>query len=153
VLFYGVGIIQQMVLFITQRTRAVGLILAGSAAMNLGLNVALAPRLGGTGAALATLITYALMAGATFFASRDVLLVRLGLGHATRCLAAGLAAGTTFALLDPRTIAGIVLTSLASLAVYALALLATGAVRPAEIRNAVAVVRGRSDARTSPPSR
>ena len=153
VLFYGFGIIQQMVLFITQRTRAVGLILAGSAAMNLGLNVALAPRLGGTGAALATLITYALMAGATFFASRDVLLVRLGLGHATRCLAAGLAAGTTFALLDPRTIAGIVLASLASLTVYALALLATGAVRPAEVRNAMAVVRGRSDARTSPPSR
>jgi len=63
--FYGLYYVVVNVLYAAGRTRAVALSVGSAALLNLGLNVLLIPRLGLTGAALATLVAYAALAVGT----------------------------------------------------------------------------------------
>jgi O-antigen/teichoic acid export membrane protein len=54
-------------LFIQRRTDVIGSLVVGGAALNIGLNLYLVPRLGILGAAVATLVSYAALTAATGF--------------------------------------------------------------------------------------
>lgn len=64
VTLYGVSVMQIQILHGAKRTLTQGLVSAGSAALNVALNVILLPRVGTAGAALATLIAYGATAAA-----------------------------------------------------------------------------------------
>ena len=66
----GLYVMFVTVVFLVKRTGRLALITAGAAALNIGLNVALIPRLGIMGAAWATLAAYAFFAAATFVYAR-----------------------------------------------------------------------------------
>ncbi|MFH1045735.1 MAG: oligosaccharide flippase family protein [Candidatus Omnitrophota bacterium] len=71
-LLYGAYMFLLTGLLIKKEARSQPLILAVAAGVNVGLNILLIPRLGMMGAALATLATYLLVAGGTYFASQKI---------------------------------------------------------------------------------
>lgn len=75
---YGLYYIAVNVLYAAGRTRTVALVVGLAAAVNVGLNLALIPRLGIGGAALATLLAYAVLAYGTARAAEQS--VRVGYG-------------------------------------------------------------------------
>ncbi len=73
---YGLSAVFSGVLALFHRTRAISLGLACAAVLNMGLNFLLVPSLGAFGAAVNTLIAYAALLAAQFFAVQKILPVR-----------------------------------------------------------------------------
>ncbi len=76
-IFYGLGDFAQLGMMLTNKTNWVGVIGAGAAGLNLALNYFLISRFGMMGAAWATLISFAMIAGANYLCSRRVLQLSL----------------------------------------------------------------------------
>jgi len=72
ILFYSAYVVISQVLVVAKRTKILGLVWIMSALLNLGLNLVVVPRLGILGAALTTLLAYALTLGmATFYSLKE----------------------------------------------------------------------------------
>lgn len=69
---YGIYYIAMNVLYAARQTRRIAGYVMATAAVNLGLNLALVPFLGAMGAALATLLSYAGLAAATAWQARQL---------------------------------------------------------------------------------
>ncbi len=133
VLVYGVYVIVGNVLLLTRRTALLGFIWLAAAALNLGLNILLVPRLGINAAALTTLIAYALVLGVTSHrAFRDVPFPIDWRFIAKSLVASGLMAAVV-AVMRPETRPETVGTVLVGIVVYALCVLLLKAVRKDEI--------------------
>ncbi len=76
---YGLGYYAQLGMFLSDRTKLIGVVGAAAAVLNLGLNYVLISRFGMMGAAWATLISFAAIAGACYWASQRVFPLQLGL--------------------------------------------------------------------------
>ena len=141
--FYGLYAIGVNALFARGRTRLVAGGVVAAAVLNTALNLALIPRLGAMGAALATACSYAaLCVGAARLSERHE-----GVRFPWRDLAAVLAvAGGLYALALPVMDAPVGLrlaVKAGLLALYPLGVLALGVYRWSEVRAAWAVVRAR----------
>ena len=87
--FWGIGFYTQTGMFLTNNTKLVALAGALAAALDLGLNYVLILRFGMMGAAWATLIAFAALAGASYYFSHRVLPLPLRVGRVA--LAMGIA--------------------------------------------------------------
>jgi len=79
-IFYGLGYYAQVGMYLTDRTRMIGVIGAAAAVVNLALNYFLISLWGMMGAAWATLISFIVIAAASYWASQRVFPLPLGLG-------------------------------------------------------------------------
>jgi len=79
--FYGLSYYAQLGMFLTDKTRNIGLIGIAAAAVNLALNYSLIVRYGMMGAAWATVLSFAFMAGVNYVFSQRALRMPLGLGR------------------------------------------------------------------------
>lgn len=143
--FYGLYYVLVNVLYAAGRTRSVALMMGGAALFNLGLNVALIPRLGAAGAAWATLAAYAALAlGTAALAQRENRAEYAWGALATVCaLVAGLwllARPTEAWSLGPRLGARVGVA-----AAYPPALFLLGVYRVGEVRQGLAAVRRRRE--------
>ena len=142
-LAYGLYIVFANTLYAAGDTRTVAATLVAAVAVNLGLNVLFVPALGGVGAALATLVAYAMMAALTAAAAER----RRPLGYPWRAVAivgavvAGLWA-TAQAIPTP-TLLGRVLVRGVAVTAYPALIVALGVYSRDEVRALVARLRAR----------
>ena len=68
-LLFGVYVIFSHILWLTKRTKIVGILWGAAALLNLALNIIFVPRFGVLAAAATTLVSYSLVAGITIFIS------------------------------------------------------------------------------------
>ncbi|HYE15362.1 MAG TPA: polysaccharide biosynthesis C-terminal domain-containing protein [Pyrinomonadaceae bacterium] len=100
VMMWGVSIMQSQVFYGARRTLPVGIVTGGAAALNLGLNFALVPLMGISGAALATFVSFGAACAALYLLSRDIFGLDFYPAHLLKCAAAAvLMAGVLWALL------------------------------------------------------
>src|SRR5579871_161740 len=83
-------------LYIQRRTRVIMAVVMGAATLNIGLNLLLVPRIGIVGAAVATLVSYALASLSLAWSARSILRIVLPWGTMAR---AALAAAVMYAVL------------------------------------------------------
>jgi len=88
-IFYGAGYYMQLGMFLTDKTSHVGLVGAGAAVLNLALNYILVLKFGMIGAAWATVWSFAALAAASYWCSKRVLPLPLGIGRVSGGLALG----------------------------------------------------------------
>jgi O-antigen/teichoic acid export membrane protein len=79
--FYGISYYGQLGMLLTDHTRTIGIIGAVLAAVNLGLNYVLVLKFGMMGAAFATALSFALLAGISYWQSLRVFDLRLGMSR------------------------------------------------------------------------
>jgi O-antigen/teichoic acid export membrane protein len=84
--FCGIGYFAQLGMFLTNRTKIIGGLSAGAAVLNLGLNYFLILHGGMLGAAWATLLSFAAIAGASYWCSQRLLPLPLAAGRASVAL-------------------------------------------------------------------
>jgi O-antigen/teichoic acid export membrane protein len=89
--FWGMGFYVQVGMFLTNRTGLIALVGAIAAVVDLVLNYVLILRFGMMGAAWATLLSFAVMAGASYWYSQQVFPLRLGVRRV--CMMLSLAVG------------------------------------------------------------
>lgn len=132
---HGVFLLTSIGIAIEKKARYYPIITFVSAATNIGFNFLLIPRLGMMGAAWATVISYAVMAGLGFVISRRLYPVPFETGRLARMVAS---AGAVFAasLLAPDALVPAVCVKLALLAAFPLLLVLSGVVTAAERRYA-----------------
>jgi O-antigen/teichoic acid export membrane protein len=87
--FCGIGYFNQLGMFLTNRTKIIGMLSAGAAVLNLVLNYFLVLNEGMIGAAWATLLSFAVMAVAGFFFSQRLFPLPLAAGRAGIALVLG----------------------------------------------------------------
>jgi O-antigen/teichoic acid export membrane protein len=117
-IFYGLSYYAQLGMFLTDRTRMIGVLGAGAALLNLVLNYFMISRWGMMGAAWATVLSFAAIAAASYWCSQRVFRLPLNIGRMTLALA--LAAGF-YALsrwVNPQWTAAGLLARVALLAVF-----------------------------------
>ncbi len=141
--FYGLYVIVVNVLYAAGRSRTVAASVAAAALLNVALNVLLIPVLGLSGAALATLLSYAALAGFTAFAAERE--ARAGYSWASLALVAALVAGLWLLAQPTATWSmGPRLAARAGLVIgYGPALLALGVYGREDVRRGLAAVRAR----------
>jgi O-antigen/teichoic acid export membrane protein len=81
-IFCGIGYFTQLGMFLTNRTKMIGILSAGAAVLNLGLNYFLILNDGMLGAAWATLLSFAALAGGSYWLSQRLLPLPLAVGRA-----------------------------------------------------------------------
>ena len=84
--FWGIGFYVQVGMFVTNRTGPVALVGAIAAVLDLALNYVLILRYGMMGAAWATLLSFGVMAAASYWYSQRVFPLRLGVRRVTAML-------------------------------------------------------------------
>ncbi len=91
-LFWALFQVQSTVFYLQQKTGTVSMLVAGAAILNLACNALLVPRMGYLGAAWSTVLTFALLAAATWIAAERLMPIRPETGRliAPLLLAAGL---------------------------------------------------------------
>jgi O-antigen/teichoic acid export membrane protein len=89
--FCGIGYFNQLGMFLSHRTRIIGILSIGAAVLNLGLNYVLIQKAGMMGAAWATLVSFAVMAVASFICSQRVYRLPLAGGRAMMALGVAIA--------------------------------------------------------------
>jgi O-antigen/teichoic acid export membrane protein len=140
-LLYGLYIVFANVLIAAERTRTIAWVLLLAVAVNLGLNVVLVPRLGGVGAAVATLVAYGVMAAVAAVAAERLIRV----GYPWRVLASTLLIVAGLWVLAQASVGWGVGARLALrvglLALYPALVVAAGLYRPAELRHYLGVLR------------
>ena len=142
-LFYGLYGIAVNLLYAHQRTRRIGAWIALAAALNAGLNVVLIPRLGAMGAALATLLAYAVLAGSSARMAQRLEGFRFPWGALGATLVVVLVLHAGAGLARDLPLAGRLAVLLVLLAAYPPALLLARVYRPGEVRAAWTHVRRR----------
>jgi O-antigen/teichoic acid export membrane protein len=155
VFFQGVYLMTSIGLNITRRTTYYPVATATAAAVNIGLNVLLIPRVGIMGAAYANGIAYATQAAIAYYFSQRFYPVEYESGRLARVAAAAIlayVAGRAVPATDP--LVGILLRGTTVVVVMAGALWLGGFFRPEELRVLENVRRARAVARApvSPPA-
>ena len=77
-IFYGIGSYAQLGMFLTMRTKSLGMISAAAAILNLGLNYFLIGHYGMIGAAWATMLSFLAIAAGSYWYSQRLLPLPLG---------------------------------------------------------------------------
>ncbi|HYT74858.1 MAG TPA: lipopolysaccharide biosynthesis protein [Vicinamibacterales bacterium] len=137
VMFQGIYLVGSIGLVITKRTKVYPISTGAAAAASVLANVLLIPRYGILGAAWANAIAYATLAAATVGASWYFYPIRY---QWTRLLRIAVAGALSYAIVSatvPRNlapVAGILLATIATTAMYALVLAASGFFEPGELR-------------------
>lgn len=133
-IFNGLFQINAYAFHLTHRARVLSLILLAAAAVNIGLNLALVPQLGLLGAAVATAVAFALMAGIALGWGRKLV------GHRVRwrdvgkgAVAAGVMGVVLRLLPEPGGWPGVLTFAALGAAVYFVGLLALRAVSKGEL--------------------
>jgi O-antigen/teichoic acid export membrane protein len=126
---------------ISRQTHWLALYSVVAAVVNIVLNLVLIPPLGQVGAALATLVSYAVLTALYYHRAQLVYPTPYRLGAVVGTIALGLALVPLGAIEYDDTLVGLVVRC-AALVVFAVALRVTGVVRPQDLRRAVAWVRG-----------
>lgn len=140
-LFHGAFLLTSIGIGISKDTRYYPLITAAAAVTNLAANFALIPAFGMMGAAWATVLAYAVMAGCGFALSRRLYPIPFEGGRLARISAAALAA---FALsrFAPDSLLPALLVKLGALAAYPTALIVSGFLAEPERRWLAEKLRG-----------
>jgi O-antigen/teichoic acid export membrane protein len=133
VMLWGVSIIQSQVFHGARKTSAIGMVTLIAAAVNLALNFALVPLFGVSGAALATLISYAGVCIAFYVLGRDVMRLKVYGGYLLKCTAAALVMAAVIYLMSPTRLRGVIAATLAGGGIYFCVLWLLGAFVPSEI--------------------
>ncbi len=152
VFFQGVYLMTSIGLNITRRTTYYPVATATAAAVNIGLNVLLIPRVGIMGAAYANGIAYATQAAIAYYFSQRFYPVEYESGRLARVAAAAIVAyvaGRALPAIDP--LVGILLRGTTVVVVMAGALWLGGFFRPEELRVLENVRRARAGARAPVP--
>ena len=122
-MFYALHIFFNAGLIIHKKTMTMAKIISFSAALNVGLNIVLIPRVGLQGAAVATLISYAVFLGLIVRASSKVLPLRVNFAGLLRyVVAAGVSALVASQIKFPSEFLSLGVRGLASVTTYAIAL-------------------------------
>ena len=79
--FAGSVSMHKLGMFLANKTKLIGLVSAVAAILNLALNYTLVSRFGMVGAAWATLFSFIVIAGGSYWASQRVFPLRLGVGR------------------------------------------------------------------------
>jgi len=149
-LFHGVFLLTSIGIGIRKRTRWYPIITGASATTNVVANLVLIPRLGMLGAAWATVLSYAVMAGLGFAISERLYPLPLEWGRLSRISAAALGVFLASRLVPTGSLAVAIPVKLALLATLPALLLASGFATPEE-RRALRQWRRRSHDDSSPP--
>jgi O-antigen/teichoic acid export membrane protein len=149
-LFHGVFLLTSIGIGVRKRTRWYPIITGASATTNVAANLVLIPRLGMLGAAWATVLSYAVMAGLGFAISRRLYPLPLEWGRLGRITAAALAVFVAARLVPTGALAVAIPVKLGLLAALPALLLASGFPTPEE-RRALSEWRRRSRSDTSRP--
>jgi O-antigen/teichoic acid export membrane protein len=126
---------------ISRQTHWLALYSVVAAVVNIVLNLVLIPPLGQVGAALATLVAYAVLTALYYHRAQLVYRTPYRLGAVVGTIALGLTLVPLGAIEYDDTLVGL-LVRCAALAVFVVALRVTGVVRPQVLRRAIAWARG-----------
>jgi O-antigen/teichoic acid export membrane protein len=117
-IFYGLSYYAQLGLYLTDRTKIVGIIGAAAAGVNLFLNYFLIQAFGMMGAAWATLLSFAFIAGVSYVCSQRVLPMPLGVGRMFGAMLLATALFLACYLAHPWSVAATVVMKLCVLALF-----------------------------------
>ena len=147
--FYGTQIILAQVLLVEKETRKIGGVMSVAAVLNLVLNLLLIPVVGIVGAAMATLVSFAISMLITGSLSFRYIRVEVDRGALAKTVAASAAMGTAIWALGladlPGGLLGIVLVVLAGFAVFSGTTLLLGTLSRGELRFFWGLLRGGAD--------
>ncbi len=133
-IFNGLFQVNVYAFHLTHRTRVLSLILLAAAALNIGLNLALVPRLGLLGAAVATAMAFALMAGIALGWGRRLIGHRVRWRDVGKATVAAVVMGVVLLLLpEPTGWLGILAFAALGASVYLAGLLVLRAVSKGEL--------------------
>jgi O-antigen/teichoic acid export membrane protein len=141
-IFYGLAYYAQLGMLLTDRTKLIGVIGAGAAVLNLVLNYFLVSSFGMMGAAWATLISFAAIAGACYWGSQRVFPLQLGLSRVGLGLLLAVALYLPCRFWIPLGLGGTIAIKIAALAAFPLLAWKTG-ILPASVADTVIEVAGR----------
>ncbi len=117
-LFWGIYVVVMHILVLLKKTRILASIWGISALLNLSLNIAIVPRVGILGAAVTTLIAYALALGLTTYYSFRELKFPIDWSFIAKSLIASGAMSVTLWAIAPKGAAATILTIVAGVAIY-----------------------------------
>lgn len=132
-IFYGVGYYTQVGMFVRNKTHLIGVIGAGAAVLNLGLNYFLILHFGMLGAAWATLLSFLAMAAASYWLSNRVFPLPLAVGRAALAMAVAIGFYLISRWLSPASFGMALLLKAFLLAAFPLLLWKARILSPAEI--------------------
>jgi len=132
--FMGLSHFFRVGLYYTKQTKYLGYAVGGSAILNLPLNLALIPTFGAMGAAWATLISFAILALATFAVSQRIFPIRFQYIRLLKLILAGVAIYGASRLIRPESLTGAIAVDLLFVASFPLVLLAFQFYEAAELR-------------------
>lgn len=135
-IFYGLAYYAQLGMLLTDRTKLIGVIGAAAAGLNLVLNYFLISRFGMMGAAWATLISFAAIAGACYWGSQRVFPLPLGLSRVGFGLLLAVALYLPCRFWSPFGLGGTVALKIAALAAFPLLAWKSG-ILPASVAETV----------------
>jgi O-antigen/teichoic acid export membrane protein len=144
ILLYGTYVIVAQVLLLTKKTVLLGLVWVAAAALNLGLNILLVPRMGISGSAISSLIAYALVLGIVSYHSYRHVRFPLDWRFLVKSLVASGLMALVVWLIGPETRPLTVGTVVLGVVVYAIGLLLLRAIRKDEIAFFRRLLPGRS---------
>ena len=133
ILLFGVYSIVGQMLLLTRKTALMGFLWVAAAALNLGFNILLVPRMGINGSAISSLIVYALVLGiACYYSFREVS-IPVDWRFISKSLLASGTMAAVIAFMHPQTRLETVATVLVGVIVYLVGLLLLKAIRKDEI--------------------
>lgn len=132
-IFYGISYYVQLGMFLMNRTSLVGILSAAAAVLNLGLNYVLILHFGMLGAAWATLLSFAAIAVASYWASQRVFPLSLGVGRVAAAMGLGAILYFVCRWWTPGSLVLALLLKSVLLAAYPVILWKMGILSPSEI--------------------
>lgn len=130
--FWGLAVVETCVLYAANRTRTIGALTMGCAAVNIGVNVLLIPRLGVTGAAIGTVVAYGLTWAAYALAGAQTAAVQRGGASLLRAAVAAVPVALGVWLIRADSVLGLIFTPVVAAMAFVVLLVATGAITSAE---------------------
>jgi len=137
-IFSGLGYYAQLGMFLTNRTNLIGMVSAGAAVMNLGLNYFLILHYGMMGAAWATLLSFVVIAGGSYYFSQRVFPLPLDVWRVAKAMILGVSFYFVSRYWSPRSAAVALAMKCALLAGFPVLLWAVRILSQAEVGTLVA---------------
>jgi len=134
ILLYGVYIIISQNIHLVKKTKTLGSIWLLAALLNIGLNIFFIPLFGLLGAAITTLAVYVLAALLTYYYASRKLTVSVDWIAIGKSLLASIVMALFIFLINPHSIAVLILTIIGASLLYVVLLILLGAVQQKEIR-------------------
>ena len=121
-LFLAIYVLMANILILVKRTKVIGATWILCALINLGLNILVVPRIGILGAAISTLISYALVLGLTIYYSLKEIRFNIEWSFVLKSLIASIIMSLVIWKMDSAAISNVILTVSVGVIVYAAAL-------------------------------